>query len=86
MKACILYRPNSEFARIVEEYARDFKRSRGIEIDLIDLNTRDGASTASIYDIVRYPSVMIIKDDGQLIKEWQGEIFPLMSELAVYLV
>lgn len=85
MKASILYRPNSEFARMVEEYVTDFKRSKGKDIELIDLNTRDGASTAALYGIVRYPSVLVTRDDGQVIKDWQGEQLPLMSELAVYL-
>ncbi len=71
---------------MVEEYAHDFKRTKGIDIELVDLNTRDGASMASLYDIVRYPAVMITKDDSELIKEWQGETLPLMTEVAAYLV
>jgi len=86
MKASILYRPNSEFARAVEEYAHDFKRSKGRDIDLVDLNTRDGASMATLYGIMQFPSVLITRDDGQVVKDWQGEHLPLMSELAGYLV
>ena len=85
MKACILYRPKSEFARMVEDYARDFKRTKALDIELIDLNTREGDSKAKLYDIVRYPCLMIVQENGQLIKNWQGENFPLMNELAVYL-
>lgn len=85
MKVSILYRPNSEFSRMVEEYVNDFKRSRAKDIELIDLNTREGASLAALYGIVRYPGVLVTRDDGQMIKDWQGEHLPLMSELAVYL-
>lgn len=86
MKTSILYRPNSEFARIVEEYATDFKRSKGFDIDLIDLNSREGAAIASLYGIMQYPSILVTRDDGQVVKDWQGAQLPLMSEVAGYLV
>ena len=40
---------------------------------------------ATLYGIMRYPSVLVTRDDGQVIKDWQGEHLPLMSELAGYL-
>ncbi|MES2970936.1 MAG: hypothetical protein V4702_01275 [Patescibacteria group bacterium] len=86
MKACILYRSDSEFSRIVEEYARDFEHFKGKVIELIDLNTRDGAAMATLYDILHNPTLVVIRDDGQLVKDWQGEHLPLKDELAGYLV
>ncbi len=82
----ILYHPHSEQARILEDYAHDFSRRNSKEIELLSLETRDGAATASLYDIVRYPALMVVDGDGQLHKEWQGESLPLMDELAAYLV
>lgn len=86
MKALMLYRPNSQASRQVEEYVTDFKRSQHRDIALINLNTRDGVATASLYDIVHNPSLLVIRDDGQLVKFWQDEHLPLMNELASYLV
>lgn len=86
MKAVILYRPNSEGSRIVEEYARDFERSRGKQIELISLNTREGAATASMYDMMQNPGLMVLRDDGQMVAVWQGMQLPLMNEVAGYLV
>ncbi len=86
MKALMLYRPNSEDSRRVEEYIHDFRRTQRKDIDLINLNTREGVATASMYDIVRNPSLLILRDDGQLVKFWQDEQFPLMNELASYLI
>ena len=85
MKACILYRPQSEFSRIVEEYARDFEKRTGKTIDLISLDTREGATMASLYDIWKYPALMIMQGDGQLMKDWQGEHLPLINEVSGYL-
>ena len=81
----MLYRPNSEFARPVEEYAKDFEANRGKAIQLVSLDTVEGADMAKVYDIVQYPALMVIRDDGQLLKEWQGERLPLMDEVSGFL-
>jgi hypothetical protein len=86
MKAIILYHPNSVHSRIMEDYAKRFKDRAGLEVALQSLETRDGAATASIYDIVRYPAILVIDDIGQLQREWQGDELPQMDEVAGYLV
>jgi hypothetical protein len=82
----ILYHPHSEHARQVEQYKRDFERSQNTgEIELVSLETRDGADIARLYDIVRYPAVLAITEtDKKLMKLWQDEKLPLMSEVASY--
>jgi len=85
MKVSILYHPESEFARRVEEYAHDFERQKGKTIELLSLETRQGADLAALYEIVRYPALLIRQDNGDLIKHWEGELLPLMNEVAGYL-
>lgn len=85
MKASILYHPQSEFARGVEEYVHDFKTRTGQEIELISLETKEGANAASLYDIVRYPALLVCQDNGDMVKFWEGEQLPLMNEVAGYL-
>lgn len=81
----MLYRPNSDSSRIVEEYARDFKRTRRRDIKLVSLNTREGAAIATLYDMMENPGLMVIRDDGQVVMDWQGTQLPLMNEVAGYL-
>jgi hypothetical protein len=85
MKAVMLYRPDSEASRTVEEYVRDFEHSRGRQIELVSLNTREGVATASLYDMMQSPGLLVLRDDGQLVRDWQGAPLPLMNELAGYL-
>lgn len=81
----MLYRPNSEHARVAEDFARDFSHQfRDSRLDMVDLNTRDGSSTASLYDVMQYPAILALTDDGQLVKEWEGQSLPLMNEVAYY--
>ena len=81
----VLYRPNSEHARKVEEFVRDFSHDdRSRKIELVSLDTRDGASTASLYDVMQYPAILALANDGRVIKEWEGDMLPLRTEVAYY--
>ncbi len=84
MRIIALYRPNAEFARTVEEYAHDFERQRGKAIELTSLDTAEGSDMARLYDITQYPALIALRDDGQLLRTWQGPQFPLMDEVAGY--
>ncbi len=85
MKVVALYRPKSEFSRTVEEYANDFYRVKGYELELVSLDTFEGADMARLYDIVQYPAILVVAGDGTLQRVWQGEQLPLMDEVAGYI-
>lgn len=86
VKLVILYRPDSEHSTDVESFVRDFQHRYDLarKIELLSLNTRDGAATASLYDVMSYPAVMVLKDDGSVLNLWQGMPLPLMDEVAGY--
>ena len=86
MKAVALYHPKSDHARLIEEYARDFGHTNSDSIELVSLETREGAAMATLYDIVSYPALLVTDGDGRLHQVWQGGQLPLMNELAGYLV
>lgn len=85
MKVLILYRPHSEHARTVEEYVHEFQmRNRDHRLEMVDVETRDGSATASLYDVMQYPAILVTQDDGYLQRSWHGETLPLMDEVASY--
>jgi hypothetical protein len=85
MKVILLYRPASEHAETVEEFARDFvKQHADRRIELLSVDTREGSSMAVLYDIVSYPAILALSDDGLLLQNWQGSTMPLMDEVAYY--
>lgn len=84
MKVVILYRPNSEHESAVLSYARDYKIQRGKDLQLLSLDSVEGAAKAKLYDIVRYPAVIAVADDGQLLQLWQDDHLPLMNDLDFY--
>lgn len=85
MKVVVLYRPNSEHARTVEEFADELtRRNHGGKVELVSIDTRDGSATASLYDVMQYPAILALQDNGQLLKEWQGSTMPLLNDVSYY--
>ena len=84
MKAMIFYRPHSEHERVVEEYVRDFARHTGKELPVIDVNSRDGAYLAELYDVMKFPSIVATDDQGKLLQIWQDKLLPRFDEVSYY--
>jgi hypothetical protein len=86
MKVLLLYRPNTERARMVEDYVHEFeRRDSSRRIDLIDIDSREGSNLASLYDVWDQPAILVIGDDGRSLQMWVGPEMPLMDEVAAYL-
>jgi hypothetical protein len=85
MKLIILYHPNSEGSRVLEEYAHEIEAEHSYKVDLMSLETRQGAALASLYDVVRYPAMVVVDDLGHPQKDWQGQQLPLKDEVFGYL-
>jgi hypothetical protein len=85
MRVLILYRPNSEHGRVIEDFIRDYQaRHQSGHLEVLNIDTREGMATATLYDIMQYPAIMVIQTDGQVQKVWQGGSLPLMEEVASY--
>lgn len=84
MRAVVVYRSNSEYGRTVEEYLRDFSRRTGNELETLDPDSLDGISFCKAYDIIEYPSVIALSDDGQMQNSWRGIPLPTINELSYY--
>jgi hypothetical protein len=86
MKILVLYRPNSEHGRVVEEFVRNLQqRVSDARLEVLNIDSRDGSATATLYDVMQYPAVLVLQNDGYLSKFWQGiEVPPLLEEVAGY--
>lgn len=87
MRLLILYRPNSEHERVVEEFVRNFRREHDIgkKLEMLSVDTRDGSATASIYDVLSFPAILALADDGSVLQLWSGMPLPLMNDVAGYI-
>lgn len=85
MKVVILYRPNSEHGRLIEEFIHEYQARHEVgHLDVINIDTREGSALASLYDVMQYPAIMVLQGDGFVQKIWQGDQLPLIQEVASY--
>lgn len=88
MKVLVLYRPESDHRARIEEFISNFgaNNSFSSKIDVINVDSREGVSVASLYDVMRYPAVLVVRDDGIMQKLWQGiDEIPLVNEVQGYI-
>ena len=84
MKVIVLYHPNSEHARAVEDFSHDFSYQTDKKLELLSLESREGSAMASLYDVTKYPAIMALRNDGSLLRMWAGPVLPLISEISYY--
>lgn len=84
MKTIVVYKEETDYARDVTDYLRDFYRQTGHELEIINPDTPDGADFCRAYDIVEYPSIVALSDDGALQNLWRGLPLPTISEVSYY--
>jgi hypothetical protein len=84
VKAIVIYKDESDHAREVTDYLRDFKRQTGHDLETIDPDTPDGTDFCRAYDIVEYPTIIAISDDGVMQNQWRGRPLPTISEVSYY--
>jgi hypothetical protein len=84
MKVMIFYRDASEHGQAVREFLREFHRITGRTIDEISPDSPDGIQRAEVYDIVEYPTLLAIDDNGTMQNMWSGLPLPTISEVSYY--
>lgn len=86
MKMLVLYRERSEHRQKIEDFIRDFKsRHNKLRVEIYDVDRREGMAMASIYDVMRYPAILALRDDGSILQTWEGEDnLPRLDEVSYF--
>ncbi len=84
MKAYIAYKYESDHARAVIDYLRDFEQRTGRTLETIDPESRQGETLCRTYDIIEYPTVIATDNNGILQRQWRGLPLPLIDEVSYY--
>ena len=69
----ILYRPNSEHTRAVEDFKSELVRQQ-VVVRLVNIDSKEGTAIARLYDIAEYPAVIAHHEDGQTLEHWAGKL------------
>ncbi len=84
MRAIAIYKDETDYARDVTDYLRDFTRQTGHTLETLDPETAEGAAFCRTYDIVEYPTIVALSDEGVLQNLWRGLPLPTISEVSYY--
>lgn len=84
MRVVCIYRDNEEYSRDVTEWLENLRRQTGRELETMDPDQNPGFCEA--YDIVEYPTIIAIGDNGEVQSVWRGRKLPLINEILYYLV
>ena len=84
MRVVVIYKQQTDYARRVEEYMEDFRRQTGRELESLDPESLPGISFCETYDILEYPTIIALSDDGQVLTQWRGLPLPTISEVSYY--
>lgn len=84
MKTVVVYKENSEHAREVETFMRDFSKQTGKVLETLNPETPEGVHFCEVYDIVEYPTLVALDDSSRVQSVWRGLPLPLISEVSYY--
>lgn len=84
MRVVCVWRDQSDYGRAVEEWMTEFERRSGKEIESLDPDTKDGESFCRAYDVVEYPTILALGDDGAVLASWRGTMLPLFDEVSYW--
>jgi hypothetical protein len=84
MRVVVITKDNTDYARTVTDYIRDFQRRTGHELEVMDPETRDGVSFCTAYDILQFPTIVALSDSGIMQNQWCGLPLPTISEVSYY--
>ncbi len=84
MRVVVIYKSESDHAREVMDYLRDFTRQTGHTLETMEPDSPEGISFCTTYDIVEYPTVIALSDNGSMQNMWRGRPLPTISEVSFY--
>lgn len=84
MRVVVVYKPLSEHRMAVETFMADVKRQSGHDLETLNPETREGDSFCKLYDIIEYPSIVVLAGDGIMQDMWRGLPLPTVNEVIMY--
>lgn len=84
MRVICIFRDNQDYTRNVTDWLEDFRRQTGREIET--MNPDENTSFCETYDIVEYPTIIALGDNGEVMSMWRGRNLPLINEVLYYMI
>ena len=86
MRVLVVFKEYSDKAREVFEWIEEFERRSGRKVEKMNPESKDGESFCVAHDIVEYPTVLAIGEDGKVYEQWSGVPMPQIDTVMGYMV
>lgn len=77
-------RDGMDYSKTTFEWIEDFYRRTGKKIEVIDPDTN--VVFCELYDVVEYPTILALDNNGMVLASWRGREMPLIDEVNYYLI
>lgn len=84
MRVVVVYKDQTDYARQVIDYLRDFEHQTGHTLEVLDPESAAGVEFCKVYDIMELPTMIALSDEGQMQNSWTGLPLPTISEVSYY--
>jgi hypothetical protein len=84
MRVVVIYKKETEYERTIMDFLRDFEHQTGHTLEVMDPESLEGSRFCESYDIVEYPSIIVISDNNMVQNYWRGLPLPTISEVSYY--
>lgn len=84
MRTICIFRDNQDYTRSVTEWLENFYRQTGKQIET--MNPDENPSFCTAYDIVEYPTIIVLGNSGEVMAVWRGKDLPLINEVSYYTI
>ncbi len=85
MRVVCVWREGEDYSRTVEEWLVEFERRTGREVESMSPDGREGVDFCRTYDIVEYPTILALGENGEVLSMWRGKQMPLFDEVSYWL-
>ncbi len=84
MRVVVVTKDEMDYSRSVDTFLGDFARQTGRTLEVLNPESGEGELFARAYDIVEYPTVIALSNDGQVQNMWKGTDLPTIGEVSYY--
>ena len=84
MRVVCIFREGEDYSRAVNEWLVGFYRQTGRELEIMDPDIETGF--CETYDVVEYPTILALDNNGSVRAMWRGKSLPLFDEVLYYMV
>ena len=84
MRVICIYRDNQDYTRSVTDWIENVRRQTGHEVE--SMNPDENVEFCRTYDIVEYPTIIALDNQGSVLNLWRGRSLPLIDEVLYYII